>query len=59
MNSKKDTEKGQLQCNKTHDRDYMEFLSAMQESRIPLHYGFCFKNALRSRKCSNNRAGHE
>jgi hypothetical protein len=26
---KKETEKGQLQCNKTHDRDYMEFLSAM------------------------------
>ena len=34
---KKDTEKGQLQCNKTHDREYMEFLSAMQESRIPQH----------------------
>jgi hypothetical protein len=34
---KKDTGKGQLQCNKTHDRDYMEFLSAMQESRIPQH----------------------
>jgi hypothetical protein len=33
----KDTEKGQLQCNKTHDREYMEFLSAMQESRIPQH----------------------
>ena len=34
---KKDTEKGQLQCYKTHDRDYMEFLIAMQESRIPQH----------------------
>jgi hypothetical protein len=34
---KKDIEKGQLQCNKTHDRDYMEFLSVMQESRIPQH----------------------
>jgi hypothetical protein len=34
---KKDTDKGQLQCNKTHDRDYMEFLSAMQESKIPQH----------------------
>jgi hypothetical protein len=34
---RKDTEKNQLQCNKTHDPDYMEFLSAMQESRIPQH----------------------
>jgi hypothetical protein len=34
---KKDTEKGQLQCNKMHDREYMEFLSAMQERRIPQH----------------------
>ena len=34
---RKDTEKNQLQCNKTHDPEYMEFLSAMQESRIPQH----------------------
>jgi hypothetical protein len=32
---RKDTEKNQLQCNKTHDLENMEFLSAMQESRIP------------------------
>jgi hypothetical protein len=29
--------KAGLQCNKTHDRDYMEFLSVMQESWIPQH----------------------
>jgi hypothetical protein len=34
---KKDTEKIQLQCNKTHDPEYMEFISSMQESRIPQH----------------------
>ena len=34
---KKDTEKNQLQCNKTHDPEYMEFISSMQESRIPQH----------------------
>jgi hypothetical protein len=34
---KKDTEKKHLQCNKTHDPEYMEFLSAMQQSRI-LHH---------------------
>jgi hypothetical protein len=34
---RKDTEKNQLQCNKTHDPEYMEFLSEMQESRIPQH----------------------
>jgi hypothetical protein len=32
---KKDTETGQLQCNKTHDPEYMEFLSVMQERRTP------------------------
>jgi hypothetical protein len=35
---KKDTEKDQLQCNKTHDPEYMEFLSVMQERRIPQYY---------------------
>jgi hypothetical protein len=34
---KKDTEKNQLQCNKTHDPEYMEFISSMQESRISQH----------------------
>jgi hypothetical protein len=34
---KKDTEKNHLQCSKTHDLEYMEFLSAMQESRISQH----------------------
>jgi hypothetical protein len=34
---KKDTEKKHLQCNKTHGPEYMEFLSAMQQSRIPQH----------------------
>ncbi|WVZ83808.1 hypothetical protein U9M48_030908 [Paspalum notatum var. saurae] len=30
-------EKDQLQCNKTHDPKYMEFIGAMQDSRIPNH----------------------
>jgi hypothetical protein len=34
---KKDTENKHLQCNKTHDPEYMEFLSSMQQSRIPQH----------------------
>jgi hypothetical protein len=34
---KKDTKKQHLQCNKTQDPEYMEFLSAMQQSRIPQH----------------------
>jgi hypothetical protein len=34
---KKDTKKDQLQYNKTHDPEYMEFISSMQESRIPQH----------------------
>jgi len=34
---KKDTVKKHLQCNKTHDPEYMEFLSSMQQSRIPQH----------------------
>jgi hypothetical protein len=33
----KDKEKDQLQCNKTYDPEYMEFLSGMQDSRIPKH----------------------
>jgi uncharacterized protein YegL len=33
----KDTKKDKLQFNKNHDREYMEFLSVMQESRIPQH----------------------
>jgi hypothetical protein len=32
-----DTEKNQLQFNKTHDPEYMEFISSMQESRILRH----------------------
>jgi hypothetical protein len=34
---KKDTVKKHLQCNKTHDPEYMEFLSSMQQSGIPQH----------------------
>src|SRR5688572_15265367 len=32
---KKDTKKMHLQCNKTHDPEYMEFLSAMQQKQNP------------------------
>jgi hypothetical protein len=35
---RKDIEKNQLHCNKTHDPEYMEFLSVMQESRISQYY---------------------
>jgi len=34
---KRDSEKDHLQCNKTHDPEYMEFLGAMQDSRVPQH----------------------
>jgi hypothetical protein len=34
---KKDTEKKHLQCNRIYNLEYMEFLSSMQQSRIPQH----------------------
>jgi hypothetical protein len=34
---KKKEEVDQLQCNKTHDPEYMEFLGAMHDSRVPQH----------------------
>ncbi|KAJ1289076.1 hypothetical protein BS78_02G137200 [Paspalum vaginatum] len=35
---KQQEEKNQLQCNKTHDPEYMEFIGAMQDSKVPHHY---------------------
>ncbi|WVZ75685.1 hypothetical protein U9M48_023720, partial [Paspalum notatum var. saurae] len=34
---KQQEEIDQLRCNKTHDPEYMEFIGAMQDSRVPQH----------------------